>query len=291
MSSPTELVLGRHRYPATSLLVMAVVNRTPDSFFDQGATFDLAPALDRVAHVVEQGADIVDVGGVKAGPGALVDPAEEIARVVPLVEAIRDRHPDVAISVDTWRAEVGDAVCQAGADLLNDAWGGWEPELAEVAARYGAALVCAHAGGFAPRTDPHRVAYDDLMDDVVSRTTALAQRAVRLGIPRESILLDAAHDFAKNTYHSLAVTAGTGDLVATGFPVLVALSNKAFIGETLDVGRDDRLAGSLASAAVCAWLGARVFRAHAVRETRQALDMVASIRGDRRPAMAVRGLA
>lgn len=285
------LRLGRHTYPPERLLVMAVINRTPDSFFDRGATYALGAALDRVDEVVEEGADVVDVGGVKAGPGLEVDDAEEIRRVVPLVEAIRDRHPGVAISVDTWRADVGAAACRAGADLLNDAWGGADPRLIEVAARLGASVVCAHAGGLPPRTDPHRVQYGDLMADVLARTTALAQRALELGIPREAILLDPAHDFAKNTYQSLEVTRLLGELVGTGFPVLVALSNKAFIGETLDADRGDRLAGSLASATVCAWLGARVVRAHAVRETRQALDMVASIRGDRRPARALRALA
>ncbi len=285
------LRLGRHTYPPERLLVMAVVNRTPDSFFDRGATYALGAALQRVDEVVAEGADVVDVGGVKAGPGLEVDDAEEIRRVVPLVEAIRERHPGVAISVDTWRADVGAAACRAGADLLNDPWGGADPRLVEVAARFGASVVCAHAGGLPPRTDPHRVQYDDVMADVLARTTALAQRALALGIPREAILLDPAHDFAKNTHQSLEVTRRLGELVDTGFPVLVALSNKAFIGETLDAEPGDRLAGSLASAAVCAWLGARVVRAHAVRETRQALDMVASIRGDRRPARALRALA
>lgn len=270
---------------------MAVVNRTRDSFFDRGATFDLAPALDRVDQVIADGADVVDVGGVKAGPGTPIGSVEEIRRVVPLVEAIRSRHPGVAISVDTWRADVGDAVCDVGADLLNDAWGGVDPGLVQVAARHGASIVCAHAGGLPPRTDPHRVEYDDLMADVLGRTTEQAKRALGLGIPREAILLDAAQDFAKNTYHSLEVTRRTDDIVALGFPVLVALSNKAFIGETLNADREDRLAGSLAGAAVCAWLGARVFRAHAVHETRQVVDMVASIRGVRRPALTTRALA
>jgi dihydropteroate synthase len=195
------------------------------------------------------------------------------------------------ISVDTWRAEVGEQVCAAGADLLNDAWGGVDPRLAEVAAAHGVGLVCTHAGGQAPRTRPHRVAYDDVLADVLARTLALAERAVALGVPRESVLIDPGHDFGKNTRHSLEVTRRLPEMTATGWPVLVSLSRKDFVGETLDLPVPDRLTGTLATTAVSAWLGARVFRAHDVAATRQVLDMVASIRGTRPPAVARRGLA
>jgi dihydropteroate synthase len=204
---------------------------------------------------------------------------------------VRTRHPDVVVSVDTYRADVGELVCQAGADLLNDAWGGWEPELAEVAARHDVGLVCTHAGGLPPRTRPHRVAYDDVVADVVARTTALAEAAVAAGVDRDRVLVDPGHDFGKNTRHSLEATRRLDELVATGWPVLVALSNKDFVGETLDVPVEGRLTGTLAATAVSAWLGARVFRAHDVAATRQTLDMVASIRGDRPPARTTRGLA
>jgi len=283
--------LGRHRFGAHEPVVMAIVNRTPDSFYDKGATFAEAAALERVELAAAQGARIVDVGGVKAGPGDTVDTAEEIRRVVSFVEAVRERFPDVAISVDTWRAEVGEAVCRAGADLLNDAWGGYDPDLAQVAAKYGVGLVCMHTGGAVPRTRPHRVGYVDVMADVLQQTLALAARAESLGVPRESILLDPGHDFGKNTRHSLEVTRRLGELTATGRPVLVSLSNKDFVGETLDVPLDGRLTGTLAATAVCAWLGARIFRVHEVTETRQVLDMVASIAGTREPAVSRRGLA
>ncbi len=283
--------LGRQRFGTHEPVVMAIVNRTPDSFYDKGATYAEAAAMERVEQVVEQGARIVDVGGVKAGPGDEVDAAEEIRRVASFVESVRERFPDLAISVDTWRAEVGEAVCRAGADLLNDAWGGYDPDLAQVAAKHGAGLVCMHTGGAAPRTRPHRVAYTDVMADVLERTLALAERAAGLGVPRESILLDPGHDFGKNTRHSLEVTRRLGELTATGWPVLVSLSNKDFVGETLDVPVEDRLTGTLATTAVCAWLGARVFRVHEVAQTRQVLDMVASIAGSRQPAVSRRGLA
>jgi dihydropteroate synthase len=256
--------------------VMAVINRTPDSFFDRGATYGFDAALAAVGTAVAEGADIVDIGGVKAGPGAEVDVREELRRVVDLVVAVRERHPDIVISVDTWRAEVGQAVAEAGADLLNDTWGGVDPGLAEVAAAHGIGLVCAHAGGLDPRTRPHRIGYDDVMADVAGHVTAEAERAVALGVRREAILIDPAHDFGKNTWHSLEATRRLGELTATGWPVLVAVSNKDFIGETLGEPVDKRGVGTMAVLGVSAWLGARVFRVHDVAAARRALDAVAA---------------
>jgi dihydropteroate synthase len=276
---------------AAGPLVMAIVNRTPDSFFDKGATFGWEQALRRVAEVVAEGADIVDVGGVKAGPGPAVGVAAEIERTAPFVAAVRDRYPDVIISVDTWRHEVAREACRAGADLLNDAWGGVDPRLAEVAGEFGVGLVCTHAGGSAPRTRPHRVEYEDVVADVIARTTALARRAVALGADPERILLDPGHDFGKNTWHSVEVTRRLGELVATGWPVLVSVSNKDFVGESLGLPVAERTFGTLGVTAVCAWQGAVVFRAHDVAATRQVVDMVAVLRGTRTPVRAVRGMA
>jgi dihydropteroate synthase len=174
---------------------------------------------------------------------------------------------------------------------MNDAWGGWDPDLAAVAAEHDAAIVCTHAGGFEPRTRPHRVAYDDVVADVLDRTVALAERAVSLGVSPSSVLIDPGHDFGKNTRHSLEVTRRLAEMVATGWPVLVSLSNKDFVGETLARPVGERLIGTLATTSVSAWLGARVFRAHNIAETRQTLDMIATIRGTRPPARTVRGLA
>jgi dihydropteroate synthase len=285
------LKLGRRSFDDASLLIMAIVNRTPDSFYDRGATFDFDIALQRVREVVSEGAEIVDIGGVKAAPGTVVTVEEEIDRTISFVAAVRAEHPDVAISVDTWRHEVGAAACAAGADIINDAWGGWDPQLAEVAAHHDAALVCTHAGGVEPRTRPHRVSYPDVMEDVVQRTVALAERAVTVGVRAESVLIDPGHDFGKNTRHSLEVTRRLGEMVATGWPVLVSLSNKDFVGESLGRAVGERLVGTLATTSVSAWLGARVFRAHNISETRQTLDMVATIQGIRPPVRSVRGLA
>jgi dihydropteroate synthase len=285
------LRLGRREFGADEPVIMAIVNRTPDSFYDQGATFRDGPALDRVEAAVAQGAAIVDIGGVKAGPGDEVTAEEEARRTVGFVAEVRRRFPDVVISVDTWRHDVAEAVCEAGADLLNDAWGGVDPKLAEVAARYGAGLVCTHAGGAEPRTRPHRVAYEDVMADILDVTLGLAERALALGVRRDGIMIDPGHDFGKNTRHSLEATRRLGEMAETGWPVLVSLSNKDFVGETIDKPVKERLIGTLATTAVSAWLGARVYRVHEVAETRQVLEMVASIAGHRPPAVARRGLA
>ncbi|MFI8087316.1 dihydropteroate synthase [Streptomyces sp. NPDC086080] len=285
------LRLGRREFAPHERVIMAIVNRTPDSFYDQGATFHDEPALTRVEQAVAEGAAIIDIGGVKAGPGEEVTAEEEVRRTVGFVAEVRRRFPDVVISVDTWRHEVGEAACEAGADVLNDAWGGVDPRLAEVAARYGAGLVCTHAGGSQPRTRPHRVSYDDVMADILDVTVGLAERAVSLGVPRESVMIDPGHDFGKNTRHSLEATRRLGEMVATGWPVLVSLSNKDFVGETLDRPVKERVVGTLATTAVSAWLGARVYRVHEVAETRQVLDMVSAIAGEREPAVGRRGLA
>ncbi|SNT15041.1 Dihydropteroate synthase [Actinomadura meyerae] len=277
MSSPDAPPLRLNGREVGPRAIMAVVNRTPDSFFDRGATYGFGAALEAVDRAVAEGADIVDIGGVKAGPGEDVGVAEELRRVVDLVAAVRDRHPRVVISVDTWRAEVGEAVARAGADLLNDTWGGPDPRLAEVAAAHGIGLVCAHAGGLEPRTRPHRVGYDDVVADVVAHVTAEAERAAALGVRRDAILIDPAHDFGKNTRQSLEITRRLGELTATGWPVLVAVSNKDFIGETLGRPVDRRGVGTMAVLGVSALLGARVFRVHDVPAARRALTAVAAL--------------
>ena len=218
--------------------VMAIINRTPDSFYDKGATFAFDAALARCREVVEAGATIVDVGGVKAGPGDDVDVQEEIERVVPFIAAVRDELAAAAtasasahttataattatsetvsaaadatsvnavstvdISVDTWRPEVAEAAIEAGATLINDTWAGFEPELVEVAGAHKVGYVCSHTGGATPRTRPHRVHYDDVVADVIRETTALAERAVACGVPEEKVFIDPTHDFGKNTFH------------------------------------------------------------------------------------------
>ncbi|GEL18578.1 dihydropteroate synthase [Pseudonocardia asaccharolytica DSM 44247 = NBRC 16224] len=281
------------RVPAAGrALVMAIINRTPDSFYDRGATFTDHAAMAAVDRAIAEGADVIDIGGVKAGPGPEVDPAEEIRRVVPFVAAVRDRYPDIVISVDTWRGEVGRLVVAEGADLLNDTWAGADPTLGEVAAETGAGIVCSHTGGTTPRRRPHRVRYPDIVADVIDELTGQAEKLVALGVPRSGILIDPTHDFGKNTWHGLALLRRVDELVATGWPVLMALSNKDFVGETLGVTEvTERLEGTLAATALAAAAGARAFRVHEVAATRRTVDMVASIVGTRPPARTVRALA
>lgn len=276
-------------------LIMAIVNRTPDSFYDRGATFTDDAAKEAAHRVIADGADIVDVGGVKAGPGEMVDVDEEIARVVPFIEWLRGTFPDQLISVDTWRAEVAKQACAAGADLINDTWAGADPDLPGVAAEFNAGLVCSHTGGTAPRTRPFRVNYGlserGVVDDVIAEVTSAAERAAALGVRRDGIVIDPTHDFGKNTYHGLSLLRHVEDLVKTGWPVLMALSNKDFVGETLGVSLTERLEGTLAATALAAAAGAAMFRVHEVGPTRRVLEMVASIQGARPPKRTVRGLA
>lgn len=276
-------------------MIMAIVNRTPDSFYDRGANFTDEAAMAAVHRVIAEGADVIDVGGVKAGPGETVDVEAEVARVVPFIEWLRSAYPDQLISVDTWRAAVAKQACAAGADIINDTWGGVDPGLAEVAAEFGAGLVCSHTGGAVPRTRPFRVEYGitdrGVVDDVIAEVTAAAERAVEAGVARDAVLIDPTHDFGKNTHHGLTLLRHVEDLVKTGWPVLMALSNKDFVGETLGVGLTERLEGTLAATALAANAGAAMFRVHEVGSTRRVLEMVASIRGVRTPARTVRGLA
>jgi dihydropteroate synthase len=282
--------LGARTYGDSARLVMGIVNATPDSFYDRGRASTLQPALERVAEMVADGADVIDVGGVKAGLGPDVTPTQEIARIEALVGCVREKHPDVAISIDTWRSEVARAVLPAGADIVNDAWGGYDPRLAEVAAEFGASLVCTHTGGLTPRTYARRVRYPDLLGEITRFLDGLAERAIAAGVAPDRIVLDPGHDFNKNTWHSLELTRRLDELVRLGRPVLVAPSNKDFVGEALGLPVEERLEGTMATVAVCAWHGARIFRVHEVRQARRTVDMVASIIGDRPPTRVVRTL-
>lgn len=294
LPSASPLVLRGRRFDASSPAVMAIVNRTRDSFFSGNRHVDLESAKAAFLVAVEQGADLVDVGGVRAGQeGEVVDADEEIRRVVPFLQWARSEHPDVVLSLDTWRSEVAREAAGA-VDLVNDTWAGHDRDLVHVASAIGAGYVISHTGGLPPRTDPVDVSYGedplDVVRDVVEALWHGARAAERAGIPKERVLVDPTLDFGKTTAHSLEVLRHTADVVALGYPVLQAISRKDFVGESLALPAEERLEGSLAATAVAAWLGATVFRTHDVRATRRALDMVATIRGDRAPRLAVRGV-
>ncbi|PLV99546.1 dihydropteroate synthase [Corynebacterium ulcerans] len=271
--------------------VMAIVNRTPDSFYDHGATHAFDAAVERAGAVIAAGAGIVDIGGVKAGPGEFVSISEEIDRVVPVIAAVHEAFPDTTISVDTWRAKVAELAVDAGASLINDTWAGHDPELVEVAGDRRVGYVCSHTGGVVPRTRPYRVHYDDVVSAVIDETTRQAEHAVSLGVPEDKIFIDPTHDFGKNTFHGLELLRRIDDIVATGWPVLMALSNKDFIGETLARSVDKRVSGTLAATAWSAERGVAAFRSHQIEETIDVIRMTAAIQGTIPPLKTTRGLA
>jgi dihydropteroate synthase len=262
--------------------VMAIVNRTPDSFFDQGAMFAFDKALDAAVTAVRDGADIVDVGGVPFGHGPAVSLDEELARVVPLVEAIRSIS-GVAISVDTHVAEVARASIAAGASIVNDTSGLRDPAMAAVVARSDAMLVLTHSAA-PPRSAPFRACYGDVVAEVVVFLRDRIRRAVAAGIAPERLIVDPGFDLNKNTRHSLELVRRLDEIVAIGLPTLVAVSNKDFIGETLDRGKDARLEGSLAAAVICIMKGARIVRMHDVPAALAATRMAEAVLGFRAPA-------
>jgi len=262
------------------IAVMAIVNRTPDSFYDRGATFELGAAVAAGCAAVEAGAEIVDVGGVKFAPGPAVPVDEEIARVVPVV---RELAPIARVSVDTFHPEVAYAAIEAGAAIINDTTGLHDPAMADVIAQGGAGVVIAHSLA-APRTQHPLPRYDDVIGDIADFLVARREVAREHGVPDSRIVLDPGHDLNKNTRQTLELTRRLGELVGLGAPLLVALSNKDFVGETLDRHKRDRLPGSLAAAVYCAVQGARIVRAHNVAETVDAMRMVEAILGWRQPA-------
>ncbi|MCV2393472.1 dihydropteroate synthase [Actinotalea sp. M2MS4P-6] len=291
LRSPDLWLRGRAVCPGRAA-VMAVVNRTADSFYPAARAADTAAAVAAVEVAVRDGADLVDIGGVRAGRGEPVGVTEEIDRVRPVVVAVRERFADLPISVDTWRAEVAEAVAGVGVDLINDTWAGHDPDLVGVAGRHGLGVVVSHTGGAEPRTDPLRVVYPDgVLADVLATLRSGAERAVAAGVDPRSVLVDPTHDFGKTTWHSLELLRATDEIAGLGYPTLMALSRKDFVGESLGLPVDERLEGTLAASAVALWLGAGVLRAHDVRATRRVSEMVAVLRGDLPPARAVRGLA
>ncbi len=267
------------------IAVMAIVNRTPDSFHDRGATFELDRAVAAAVRAAEQGADWVDIGGVKFAPGPELPAADEIDRVVPVVAQLVQQS-DVTISVDTFRPEVAQAAIAAGASVVNDTTGLSDPRMASVVADSEATIVITHSLA-APRTalaSPPR--YDDVAGEVVAFLRERVDRALAAGIPESRIIVDPGHDLNKNTVHTLELTRRLPEVVALGYPVLAAVSNKDFVGESLGRPRGERLSGSLAVATVSAILGARIVRMHDVPESVDAMRMVEATLGWREPVEA-----
>lgn len=262
--------------------VMAVVNRTPDSFFDQGRTFALDKAVQASFRAVELGADWVDIGGAPFAPGESIPVEAEAERVVPVVAELR-AGSDVVISVDTFHAEVARLAIAAGATVVNDTTGLSDPELVSVVADSDATLVITHSLA-TPRTFYPRPHYDDIAAEVAAFLLARVEVALAAGIPEERIIVDPGHDLNKNTLQSLELTRRLSEIADLGYPTLAAVSNKDFIGETLDAPRAERLEGSIAAAVVSIVNGARIIRMHDVASSVAATRMTEAILGLREPA-------
>jgi dihydropteroate synthase len=271
-----HLVLGNRRYDlSTRALVMGIVNRTPDSFFDHGATYALDALLARATHLVADGADLIDIGGVKAGPGPDVTEAEELDRVIPAIEALRSR-VDIPISVDTWRASVARAAYAAGAVLGNDISGFADPDYLTTAAEAGAAVVATHIR-LAPRVRDPQPVYDDVLEAVRAFLADRAARAAAAGITADRVILDAGLDLGKTADQSLTLLRGSRTLAHLGHPLLLSASNKTFLGAVLDLDIDHRGDASLAAAAIGVSLGCRIVRVHDVARTRLVCDSLAAV--------------
>jgi dihydropteroate synthase len=273
--SPITVALGATSYDVTHrALVMGILNRTRDSFFAPAATFDIDAFLSRAETLVAEGADLLDVGGVKAGPGEEVTESEELDRVVPAIELLRQRF-DVPVSVDTWRANVAEAGFAAGACLGNDISGFADPRYLEVAAAAGASVVATHIR-LRPRVadpDPH---YDDVTATVEGFLTERRRRALDAGIGAEAIILDAGLDLGKTAAQSLQLLRDSSRLAALG-PLLLSASNKTFLGAMFDLDVLSRRDASLAAAALGVSGGCRVLRVHDVRATVRVRDALARV--------------
>ena len=268
-------------------LVMGIVNRTPDSFYD-GGRMDLGRATEHALAMVTAGADILDVGGVKAGPGEPVSETEELKRVQPLISELSAR-TETPISVETAHPGIAEASIEAGASMINDISGLADDSLARVCARTGASLVVMHHGGQI-RGRPRHPLYDDVVIDVIEEFERCAEIAMLAGVGDDQLVVDPGLDFGKTTYHSLEIMRRLEELTALDWPVLVAPSRKDVIGETLALQPDERLEGTLALVGISVIAGAAVVRVHDVEASVRVVRMTEAVMGRRAPADAVRGL-
>ncbi|HEY0239225.1 MAG TPA: dihydropteroate synthase [Friedmanniella sp.] len=267
---------------STRVHTMGIVNRTPDSFYDRGTTYALERAVEAVVSAAGAGADWVDVGGVPFSPDAgQVSVAEELDRVVPVVAGARTR-TDVVISVDTYRPEVARQALAAGALVVNDTSGLRDPELADVVAAAGAAVVITHSVA-PPRTHLRRPRYDDVVDEVKAYLAERVQAACDRGVAEDRIVIDPGHDLNKNTLHSLELTRRLPEIADLGLPLLAAVSNKDFVGESTGLGKQERLVPSVAAAAACVLGGARILRMHDVAASVAAARLLEAVLGLRAP--------
>jgi dihydropteroate synthase len=253
---PTTFAWGERTF------VMGILNVTPDSFSGDGLLAGRDPvgaAVEQARRMVDEGADLLDIGGESTRPGhAPVDAAEEIGRVIPVVAAVADALPDVPLSIDTTKVVVAEAALAAGGHLLNDIWGtGKDSAMAELAARAGVPLIVMHN-----RAEPR---YDDVVREVVGDLAAALERAERVGVPASALLVDPGIGFGKTADHNVMVLHELGALRALGRPVLLGTSRKSTIGRILGLPPEERLEGTLATTALGIAGGADIVRVHDVR--------------------------
>ncbi len=282
-----HLELGAdHRFDITHrALVMGILNRTPDSFYDQGSYFDFDRFLERADLLVGEGADFLDVGGVKAGPGPAVRTEEELERVVPAIEALVAR-VDVPISVDTWNPVVLDAALGAGAVVGNDISGFAHPDYLRICARHDASVVATHIR-LAPRVPDPEPHYDDMRGEVRAFLARKAADALAAGIPRERIMVDDGLDLGKTELQSLELLRSSEELCALGFATFLSASNKRFLGELVGTEVADRAEATLAAHALGIAKGCRILRSHDVAASRRVADTLAAILAARAESMEV----
>ena len=274
------MIGGREFDFSRRVAVMAIVNRTPDSFHDRGSTFALDRALAAVSRAAAAGADWIDIGGVPFAPGPEVSAAEEIDRVIPVVVQAREQ---AVVSVDTFRPEVAREVIKAGAGVVNDTSGLRDPAMADAVAGTDAQLVITHSLA-PPRTAWPSPRYDDVTAEVGAFLRDRVELALSRGVRPDQIIIDPGPDLNKNTLHTLEITRRLPEIAAIGYPLLAAVSNKDFIGETLDATQQDRLAGTLAAVVFCIVQGARIVRVHDVAAAVDAVRMTEAMLGWRPPA-------
>jgi dihydropteroate synthase len=275
-AEPIALSLGTTTFDLTSrALVMGILNRTKDSFYEPAATFDLDALYERADRLIGDGADVLDVGGVKAGPGEVVDEAEELDRVVPVISELVRRF-DVPISIDTWRAPVAKATFAEGACIGNDISGFADGDYLSVAAAAGATVVATHIR-LRPRVadpDPH---YDDVTATVAEFLTQRRQRALDAGVREDRIIVDAGLDLGKTAAQSLQLLRDSDRLAGLGAPLLLSASNKTFLGAVFDLPVAERREPSLAATALGIASGCRIVRVHDVQGTVRVRDVMARL--------------
>jgi dihydropteroate synthase len=284
--SPRRTFGNRTLDLSRQVAIMAIINRTPDSFHDRGRTYALDMAVEAVNSAVADGADWVDIGGVPFSPDVRpVSEAEEADRIIPPVQAAR-KHPDLIISVDTYRTEVARRAIEAGANVINDTSGLHDPALADLVAGTDASLIITHSLASPPGTPVVHPTYGDVTAEVAAFLANRVELALSHGVPADRIIIDPGHDLNKNTYHSLELTRRLAEITVLGYPTLVAVSNKDFLGEILDVPQGQRLEGTIAALVVCILQGARIVRVHDVRAAVAATRTTEAILGWRPPTFA-----